>query len=237
MGRRSTLTGERRPRLTSERVLAAALTLVDESGLDALTMRRLGEVLGVEAMSLYNHVAGKEGIVDGIVDLVLGEMEPISSEGDWDTAVRRCAISAHEVLLRHPWVCSLVMIPTLGRGVQGARLRYIDSMLRRFREAGFSADLAFRAYHAVDSHILGFTMWEIGHTSMGGDEPEIVETLLAEVMSGRYPFLVEHAEQHMVDRSGEQSEFEFGLELVLDGLRRMKATETGHKRRPKSKKG
>jgi AcrR family transcriptional regulator len=215
-------------------VLRAALALADESGLEALTMRRLGEVLGVEAMSLYNHVPGKDGILDGIVDLALSEIELPPSADDWDVAVRRCAVSAHEVLVRHPWACSLAMIPTTGLGARSARMRYIEALLRKFREAGFSPELTYRAYHAVDSHVLGFTMWELGHTVGIGDVDEgLRDRLIAEVSSGEYPHLLEHAEQHMAEHDEEpQGEFEFGLELVLDGLRRLHLAETAHPRRP-----
>ncbi|HUP16880.1 MAG TPA: TetR family transcriptional regulator, partial [Acidimicrobiia bacterium] len=101
--------------LTRERVLRAAMTLADKGGIESLSMRKLGLALGVEAMSLYNHVANKDEILDGIVDLVAGEVEVPATEGDWKAAVRQSAISTHEVLLRHPWACSLsVSRPRVG---------------------------------------------------------------------------------------------------------------------------
>jgi AcrR family transcriptional regulator len=215
---------ERRPRLSTARVLEAALELADESGIESLTMRRLGERLGVEAMSLYNHVPNKEAILDGLVDIVISEIELPSPSETWDVAVRRCAVSAYEAMLRHPWACRLVMMPPSGGGLS-SRMRYIEALLCQFRRAGFSPELTYRAYHAVDSHVLGFTMWELGHNVAANLDPDIAEELLAIVSTGEFPYLLEHAQQHMADRSELQGEFEFGLELVLDGLRRFHEAE------------
>src|SRR5256885_8563748 len=124
--------------LSRERVLQAAVRLADDGGIEALAMRKLARTLGVEAMSLYNHVANKGDLVDGIVDLVVSEIELPSAAEDWDVAIRECAISAHEALLRHPWACSLVMSPTTTRIPRTPRLRYMEWLLRRLREAGFS---------------------------------------------------------------------------------------------------
>src|SRR5436189_1673256 len=115
--------------LSRERVLQAAIELADEGGIEALTMRKLARELGVEAMSLYNHVANKGDLVDGIVDLVVGEIELPAGEV-WDVAIRKCAISAHETFLRHPWACSLVMSPTSSATVSAPRLRYMEWLLR-----------------------------------------------------------------------------------------------------------
>src|SRR5215510_6668084 len=147
--------------LSREQVLRAAIDLADSEGIETLSMRKLGRALGVEAMSLYNHVDGKDAMLDGMVDLVLQEIDLPSPEEDWRAAMHRTAISAHDVLLRHPWACSLVMSSDR---VHLARLRYIDAILGRFRQAGFSAELTFHAYHAIDSHIIGYTMWQIGHS-------------------------------------------------------------------------
>src|SRR5437016_2439454 len=103
------LQADRRIPLNRERVIQAAISLVDEGGIESLSMRKLGQALGVEAMSLYNHVANKQDILDGIVDLVLGEFELPSAGEDWETAIRTCAISAHDALERHPWACDLIM--------------------------------------------------------------------------------------------------------------------------------
>jgi AcrR family transcriptional regulator len=217
----------RRTPLSKERVLKAAMALADADGIEALSMRRLAQELGVEAMSLYNHVANKGEILDGIVDLAVSEIELPSTEEEWEVAVRRCAISAHEAFLRHPWACSLVMSPGSTEIGHSARLRYIEWLLRRLREAGFSPELTYHAYHALDSHVLGFTMWQLGHLaaakSLGGgkDFAELAAGLVRELRAGGYPYLAEHAVQHVTAPSDEgEGEFEFGLDLILEGLKR-----------------
>jgi AcrR family transcriptional regulator len=205
--------------LSRDRILRAALRLADEGGIEALSMRRLGQTLGVEAMSLYNHVAGKDEVLGGIVDLVVSEFELPQPGADWEEGLRRTAVSGHEALLRHRWSAAL-MVHTASE----ARIRYIDAILRCVREAGFPPELAFHAYHAIDSHILGFTLWEIGH-SLGTENADL-ETLAREFLArlpvDELPYFVEHVEQHLdTSRRDERDEFEFGLELVLDGLRRL----------------
>ena len=216
----------RRTPLSKERVLNAAIALADSDGIEALSMRQLAQELGVEAMSIYNHVANKGEILDGIVDLAVTEIELPSTEEEWDVAIRKCAISAHEAFLRHPWACSLVMSPGSTQTGHSARLRYIEWLLRRLREAGFSPELTYHAYHALDSHVLGFTMWQLGHSaaakSLGsGDIAELVAGFIGEMRAGGYPYLAEHAEQHVAAPGDEgEGEFEFGLDLILDGLKR-----------------
>src|SRR5262249_55553336 len=132
-------------RLSRDRILVAALRLVDQSGFEALSMRKLGQSLGYEAMSLYNHVANKDDVIDGILDLVLAETEePL--DGTWDEAIRRSALSVHGALRRHPWACELLLA---GRRLRPGRLRYMDALLGRLREAGFSADTTYHAYHVL----------------------------------------------------------------------------------------
>ena len=154
-------TTEPRLPLSRDRILQAALDLVDGAGIEALTMRKLGQALGFEAMSLYNHVANKDDVVDGILDLVLAETELPSSAGEWASAIRESAISVHDALRRHPWSCTLLMSPAR---IRPARLRYMDLLLQRLREAGFSAESTYHAYHVLDGHILGFSLWETSHT-------------------------------------------------------------------------
>ncbi len=214
--------GNRVP-LTTERVLDAAISLADQGGVESISMRKLGQALGVEAMSLYNHVANKDAILDGIADQVLRQIDlPGSAAGaGWERAIWRCAVSAHDVLTAHPWACNLIMstpriLPT--------RLRYIDSILRCLREAGFSAAAAYHGYHALDSHILGFTLWAAGH-GISEDDLAQVMNYVPQLAADGYPYLAEHAEQHVSgsEDTGE-GEFEFGLRLIVDGLKRMRAT-------------
>jgi AcrR family transcriptional regulator len=206
-------------------VLRAAVRLVEANGIEALTMRKLARALGVEAMSLYNHVAKKGDLVDAIVDLVIGEIELPAGADDWRVAIRRYAISAHRVFLQNPWACSLAIAPTSTPAPGGARLRNTEWLLAWLRKAGFSPKLAYRAYHVLDSHVLGFTLWQLGHaaaTKNLGDASErsdLVANLLHELHAGDYPHLAEHVEQHLNTPSGEgEREFQFALDLILDGL-------------------
>ncbi len=213
---RSARSRSRRP-LSRERVLRAAVELADESGLESVSMRRLGHALGVEAMSLYNHVANKDDLLDGMCDVVWSEIELPSPDAGWRAAVRATAISAHDVLVRHPWAPSLVMARP---GILAARIRYMEAILRALREGGCPPELTFHAYHAVDSHVIGFTLWQLGHTLPPGDPEALKERFLREIAPD-HPYLVEHVEQHFAGfgREGE-GEFAFVLDLILDGLER-----------------
>jgi len=219
----------RRKPLTRERVLEGALALADEHGIEAVSMRRLGQELGVEAMSLYNHVASKGDLVREMVDHVVGQFELPDDEPEWDVAIRRCAVSGHGLLHAHPWACSLALLPSDPRTAGGPRIRYMDWLLGTLREAGFSAKLAFSGYHAIDSHIFGFTLWQLDHAAAArriaaGDRDlaEWARTFIAQLRPA-YPWLAEHAEQHLAEPPGEgQREFEFGLDLILDGLKRLR---------------
>ncbi len=142
--------------LTRDRVLRAAIGLADEAGIESLSMRRLGQVLGVEAMSLYNHVANKDDILNGIVDIVESGIELPAPGAEWKSALRRTGLSARDVFVRHPWAASLSLSAT---GKRPARWRYVNAILGSLREAGFSADMTDLAYHALESHIAGFTLW------------------------------------------------------------------------------
>ena len=180
-------------------------------------MRRLGQALGVEAMSLYKHVANKDAILDGLLERVLAEVQLPQPGGDWEAELRRSAISLHDALARHPWACRLVMAPAASPNALGARIRYIEALLRTLREAGFTPTQAYYGYHALDSHAVGFTMWELGHAV---PDDAVVETVRREIEGGAYPYLLEHAREHAVDQP--QTSFEFGLDLIFDGLRRLR---------------
>jgi AcrR family transcriptional regulator len=195
------------------------MALADEGGIESLSMRKLGLALGVEAMSLYNHVANKDEILDGIVDLVSGEVEVPAAGGDWKSAVRQSAISTHEVLLRHPWACALsVSRPRVGT----AKLRYVDWLIGCLREAGFSMQVAHNAMHAIESHTYGFTLQELSFPvdveEMG---PEIAALLLRQQIMSDYPHISEMVQDSTHD---DQVEFEFVLDLILDGLERVRDT-------------
>jgi AcrR family transcriptional regulator len=202
--------------------LHAALELADGGGIESLTMRKLGQALGFEAMSLYHHVADKDDVLDGVLDLVLAESEPPSPTGDWDDAIRASAISVHDALRRHPWSCTLLMSP--GR-IRPARLRYMDLLLGRLREAGFSAETTYHAYHVLDGHIFGFSLWETSHTYTAEEASNFAATFAQTITADAYPYLHEHAQQHFsegLDR--EVSAFEFGLDLIVEGLKKIRDT-------------
>jgi AcrR family transcriptional regulator len=207
-----------RPRkpLNKERVLRAALVLADAEGIDALSMRRLAKELGVEAMSLYNHVANKDEILDGIVDLVAGEFELPSGAGDWKTAMRRHLISARDVLLRHRWATALWM----RQGGGTARMRNGDWMLRTLREAGFSKDLVYHAFHILESYVQGYTLQQLNFPYKGEELAGMAASFLQQLPADEYPDLVEHIEQHLEPHDEETGGFELGLELILNGLER-----------------
>ena len=212
---------EERMPLTRERVLHAAIALADARGIEALTMRRLGQELGVEAMSLYNHVANKHDILNGILELVMAEIELPASDAPWKTAIRGTAISAHDVLLRHQWACTLMMSPTR---TSPSRLRWMDAVLRCMREGGFSAQLTCHAYHVLASHIEGSTMWVGNLPALGEDLKTLAADFLRDFSAADYPYMAEHIQQHLKPANpNNKRTFEFGLDLILDGLERMQA--------------
>ena len=202
--------------LTRERILDTGIALADGAGLAAVSMRRVAGKLGVQAMSLYTHVASKNALLDGMLERVLGEAALPQPGGDWEAELRACALSLHDALRRHPWACGLVMAPAALPGALGARIRYIEALLRTLREAGFTPGQAYHAYHALDGHTVGFAMWELGHAL---DDEEVVEHARRVVRSGEYPYVLEHAREHEAEQ---QSAFAFSLELVFDGLRRLR---------------
>ena len=220
MATQTTSPPEPRVPLTRERVLQAALALADAGGIESLSMRKLGQELGVEAMSLYNHVANKDDLLGGIVDLVVGEIAVAADDKEWKAALRETAISSHEAFLRHRWACSLVM----RAGAGPARMRWMECVLRTLRRAGFSAELTHHAYHALDSHITGFTLWQVSMPFSSREEMvDLAEGFLSEIPADEYPYVIEHAEQHIAPASPDgKTEFEFGLELILDGLERLR---------------
>ncbi len=209
-----------RAALTRGRVLQAAISLADRNGIESLSMRKLGHKLGVEAMSLYNHVRNREDLLDGMVDLVFGEIDLPASGVDWRTAMRQRAISARQVLLRHPWAIGLMESrSTPGR----ATLRHHDSVLGSLRRAGFSIEMAGHAYSVLDGYIYGFTLTELTlpfHNSEG--VAEVAGNILQGLRSDEIPYLAEMAvEQAMKPGYKYGDEFEFGLDLILDGIKRI----------------
>src|SRR6202011_1743145 len=200
--------------------MQAAIRLADRDGIAALSMRNLGQEVGVEAMSLYNHVRNKEDVLNGMVDFVFSEIDLPSSRADWSTALRQRAISARQALLGRRG----------GSGLRESRvqpgpatLRHHDSVLRNLRESGFSVELAAHAYSLLDSYIYGFTLNELSlpfDTSEGA--AEVAGNIFREFLQGEYPYLAEMATEHAMKPGYDYgNEFEFGLELILEGLKRV----------------
>jgi AcrR family transcriptional regulator len=214
-----------RRKLSRDGILAKALALADAEGIDALSMRSLGQALGVEAMSLYRHVAGKEDILDGIADLVMLEVDVPSLDVPWRAAVRGSAISAHHALLRHPWASAVL---ESRRNPGPARLGYLDAMVTVLRSAGFSLPDVARAFGAIDSHVYGFTLQVLAWPFDVNESPEEVADAAVR-LGDTYPGL--HALADLaLSGPGVPVEIEFGLDLILDGLERRLAS--GSRRAP-----
>jgi AcrR family transcriptional regulator len=203
--------------LSRDAVLDAAIRLADEQGIEALTMRRLAESLGVEAMTLYYYVPSKDELLNAIVDLVISEIELPPADGDWKPALRRTAISAHDVHAAHPWAAGFKT-----SGLAPGRLRYMEAVLGCLRAGGFSPYETHLAYHALESHIVGFTLWLAG-MALPDDLTDLANQVLAEVPADEFPAFVEHLHEHMrPPKKTDVGAFEFALDLLLDGFERMR---------------
>ncbi|MFD3517493.1 TetR/AcrR family transcriptional regulator [Streptomyces sp. NPDC058657] len=203
--------------LSRERVIRTAVAVADAKGSAALTMRAIAEPLGVEAMSLYHHVAGREDILDGMVDVVFGEIELPPRATDWKSAMRQRALSARDVLGRHPWAVGLM--DSRSRPGQ-ATLRHHDAVLGVLRDGGFSVPMAAHAISLIDSYLYGFVLQEQSLPFRGAAElEELAGTLLAAMPADTYPHLAELATEHVLRPGYDYAEeFTFGLTLLLDAL-------------------
>src|SRR5947208_6431819 len=218
MARRNDTARDPRTPLSRERVLRAAVALADESGIHSLTMRKLGDAVGVEAMSLYHHVANKDDVLDGMVDLVFSEIGLPSGGTDWKTAMRQRAISARQVLSRHRWAIGLMESRT---SPGPATLRHHDAVIGSLRAAGFSIEMAAHAFSVLDSYIYGFALQEATLPFDTAEETaEVAKTILKEFPADEYPHLTELTLEHVLQPGYDYGkEFEFGLDLILDGLK------------------
>jgi AcrR family transcriptional regulator len=220
---------EARPRvpLSRDRVLRAAINLADKNGIEALSMRRLGQELGVEAMSLYNHVANKEDVLDGITELILGEINDVvgtieAPPNDWKMAMRQRVLAARQVLLQHPWAPEVMESRS---EISASAMHYYDSLIGLFLAAGFSVDLTHHAMHTLGSRALGFTQ-ELYDDSADLDDAQL--EVFIQQMAPEFPHITAmvKAITHDVDTTlgwcDDQTEFEFALDLILDGLERLR---------------
>ncbi|MGH2640379.1 MAG: TetR/AcrR family transcriptional regulator C-terminal domain-containing protein [Actinomycetota bacterium] len=217
---------ETRVPLTRDRVLSTAVVLADQEGIESLSMRKLAQALDVVPMALYRHVANKDELLGGLVDVVVGEIDPPLEGADWKTALRERILSARRALLRHPWASRLMESRTTPTPVV---LGYMDSMIGMFRTGGFSLDLTHHALHAMGSRMFGFTQ-ELFNDSSEADPDMDEETFGA--MADTYPFIFEiyttisHDDRSVVGAGcDDQFEFEFALDLMLEGLEKLRGPD------------
>lgn len=209
-------TGHREP-LSKDRVLQAAVFMADQGGVTSLSMRKIAEHLGVEAMSLYHYVANKSEILDGLVDLVFSEVALPSAEVDWKTAMRERAFAVREVLSRHPWALGLLE----SRSNPGpATLRHHDAVIGCLRRAGFSIEMAAHAFSVLDSYIYGFALQEVNLPFKNAQElADVAENILQHLPVDEFPYFTEMVVDHSLKPGySYANEFPYGLDLILDGL-------------------
>ena len=192
--------------------------MVDKGGLDALSMRKLAAELGVEAMSLYNHVKNKEDIVSGMLGLVAAEIEFPEANHDWRQALRARTIAAHQAFVRRPWAARIWMTAS---SPSPHRLAQSDAVLRCLREAGLPPTVVYSAYHALDGFALGYALQRLDFSYSGEDLRRLAEDFLSDFPTDLYPDFTEHVYQHVDPEFGASDSFEFGLDLILDGLERL----------------
>ncbi|MET8832874.1 TetR/AcrR family transcriptional regulator [Micromonospora sp. NPDC004540] len=214
------LDGARRAPLNRDRVLRAAVALADHAGVDAVSMRNLAQELGVVPMALYKHVANKEELLDGMVDVIVGEIDPPADGADWKSAIRQRILSARRALLRHPWSSRVIESRPKPTPVV---LDYLNSIVGMFRAGGFSVDLTHHVMHALGSRVWGFTQ-ELFPASPLPEDPEVQAAAFRE-LAGRYPHIAEiamaaaHEDESVVGQGCDDDfEFAFALDLLLDGF-------------------
>lgn len=215
MAARKAASGTSKPSLTREKVLLKALQMADANGLESLSMRKLADQLGVEAMSLYNHVHNKDDVIDGIVSLVIARFKLPDTNEHWKAAMRSCAISTHETLLKHPWAAQLLISRV---SVGENMMTYSDACFGCLANAGFSYEMSDHAWNAISNHIYGFTLTLINSPVDSADYAQVAEQYLPDVPKETYPHM--HALMQLIisgDHNG-VNKVEFGLDLILDGL-------------------
>lgn len=209
----------RRAPLSPERVMAAALQMADAEGLDALSMRNLAAALKVEAMSLYNHVPSKEKILDGLVELVVSEIEMPAVGANWKSSMRRRALSAHAVLMAHPWATQLFASRI---NVGPNMLHYVDRTLGCLREGGFSYPLADHAWNALDSYLFGFTFHTLNFPLDPADYVSAAKQFIHLIPVETFPYLNGLSQELIAGRHDGVHRFELGLDLLLEGLEKLR---------------
>jgi AcrR family transcriptional regulator len=217
--------------LSRDRVLEAAVAFADAEGIDSLSMRKLGQQLGVEAMSLYNHVKNKDDLLDGMVDAILQEIDMTPAGTDWKSSMRHRIMSARSALVAHPWASQVIETRT---DMSPAMIGYFDGIIGMFRDGGFSMDLIHHALHALGSRILGFSQELFDEGEDLAENPDMAAIMLQQ-MTEHYPNLSAMVREMSLHEDGsptvgagcdDQVEFEFGIDLLLDGLERLRLAET-----------
>lgn len=217
-----------RPRLSRSLVLRSAVAVADGGGIGALTMRSLADALEVKPMSIYHHVANKDEVLDGIVDIVFSEIELPAVGGEWQSGMRRRAASARAAMRRHPWAIGLVQTRT---SPGPATLKHHDAVIGTLREAGFSVEMTAHAFALIDAYVYGFALSE---ATLPINGPETVIEVAGKMMDQSspkdYPYLTEFSIEHVMKPGYDYGrEFEFGLDLLLDGLARLHSRGIGHR--------
>jgi AcrR family transcriptional regulator len=220
MASHATATEVRKQRLTVDRVLDGAMELADRIGVHALTIRRLAEALDTKPMTIYHHLPSKEAILDGMVDRVFAQIDPPPVDLDWKPAIRHRCMSARQVLSRHPWAVPL-MESRMNPGPE--TLGHHDAVLGCLRRGGLSFEMTAHAYALLDSYVYGFALQEANLPATGGAEmAELAGTLIEPLPGGHFPHLTEFTTRHVLQPGYDfRTEFEFGLDLILDALERM----------------
>lgn len=204
--------------LTRTKVLRAAVALADREGLDALSMRRLGREVGVEAMSLYNHVKNKDDLLDGIVEHVAEELETPTIGGDWKAAMRRRALKAHAVLMAHPWATMLIVSRV---NVGPAMLRYVDGTIGCLRAAGFSWAMSDHVWNAIDGYVYGFTLQRLNFPFEPEEYAVVAAQYLPTLSESDYPHLYGMTKEVVERRHDGIQKLELGLDVLLEGFDQM----------------
>lgn len=215
---------KKRTPLSPDRVLTTALRLADKKGLEALSMRNLAQALKVEAMSLYNHVPGKERLLDGLVELVVGELALPDVGGDWRAAMRGRVLSAHRVLMAHPWA-TMLLVSRINVGPN--MLRYIDRTVGCLREAGFSWAMADYAWNTLDAFTYGFTLQRLNFPLEPQDYAAAARQFLPMIPSSRFPYMNGLSQEIIAGRHDGLQPIGLGLDLLLDGLESLRSRSPG----------
>ena len=212
---------ELRPRLNRQFILRTAVELADRDGINALTMRKLAQELTVEAMSIYHHVANKDDLREGMIDLVFAEIELPSRAENWKVALRARSISTHQALIRHPWAIGLM---ESGTTPGQANLRHHNAVLGCLRENGFSLPATAHAYSLLDSYIYGFALQEINLPFKNSEDAvDVAAIMMAQMVPDEYPYLTEIAVDHVLQPGyAYAQEFEIGLGLVLEAIEKLR---------------